>query len=59
MKKVWYLLFVVSCLFLALGVYNSILNFMSVPPVRLSLPYLIVGVLIIAVWMVKKPWLGK
>jgi hypothetical protein len=49
----------VGCLFLGLGIYNFILNLLSVPPVRLSLPYLVVGVLIITVSVVKKPWLGR
>lgn len=59
MKKFWMLMLGVGCLFLGLGIYNFILNLLSMPPVRLSLPYLVVGALIIAVSVVKKPWLGK
>jgi len=57
--KIWTLFVGVGCLLLGLGVYNIILNLLEVPPIRLSLPYLIVGALIVAISVVKKPWLRK
>jgi hypothetical protein len=59
MVKLWMLVLSVGCLILSLGIYNFVSDLLSMPPIRLSLPYLIIGALIIVVLAVRKPWLKK
>jgi len=46
---------IAGCLLVGVGIFNLVLNLLSLPPIRLTLPYLIAGALALAVSLVRRP----
>jgi hypothetical protein len=54
LKRFRRLVLSIGCLLLGLGIYNSALNLVSAPPVRVSIPYVVAGILIMVISLVRR-----
>jgi hypothetical protein len=51
--KLWVIVFILGLILFGIGIWNLIMNLIEFPPIRIFLPFLLLGIILIIVSMVK------
>jgi hypothetical protein len=51
--KLWIVIFILGLILCGIGMYNLIMNLIEIPPIRIFLPFLLLGIILIIASIVK------